>query len=37
MLIGNSRIFVGSHYPLDVLAGMTVGFLTGLIITFKKL
>ncbi len=36
MLIGISRIFVGSHYPLDVLAGMAVGFLTGLIITIKK-
>ncbi|MEA3506578.1 MAG: phosphatase PAP2 family protein [Elusimicrobiota bacterium] len=37
LLIGISRIFVGSHYPLDVLGGMAVGFLTGLILTFKKL
>jgi undecaprenyl-diphosphatase len=34
--IGLSRIFVGAHYLLDVLAGISFGFLTGLIITHKK-
>jgi membrane-associated phospholipid phosphatase len=35
--IGLTRIFVGSHYFLDVIAGMTVGFLTALLIFRKKL
>ncbi len=29
LLIGYSRIYVGVHYPLDVLAGAALGFLCG--------
>lgn len=36
-LVGLSRIFVGEHYFLDVLAGMALGFITGIIVSFKKL
>ena len=35
LAIGLSRVFVGSHYFLDVVAGMSIGFLTGIIITKK--
>lgn len=31
LLVGVGRIFVGVHYPLDILAGGTVGFLSALI------
>ncbi len=36
LIIGISRVIVGSHFPLDVLAGMTVGFLSALFIIYKK-
>jgi membrane-associated phospholipid phosphatase len=37
LFIGLTRIFVGSHYFLDVLGGMTIGLLTAMIVTRKKL
>lgn len=37
LLIGFSRIFVGMHYYLDVIAGMALGFITGIFITYKLL
>ena len=37
LLIGLTRIFVGSHYLLDVTAGMLVGFLTALLISKRFL
>jgi len=36
-LIGISRIFVGSHYFVDVIAGMVIGFVTGLVVIYRKL
>ena len=32
ILIAISRIYVGVHYPLDVLAGMLIGFIIGYIL-----
>jgi len=29
--IGSSRVFVGQHYPIDIFAGWTFGFLLGLV------
>ena len=38
-LVSYSRIYVGVHYPLDVLGGMVLGFLVTLLvlIAYKKL
>lgn len=39
ILIGLSRIVIGVHYPLDIIAGIFVGALVGLFFTklFKKI
>lgn len=39
ILIGFSRIIIGVHYPIDIIGGLVVGVLIGLICTeiFKKI
>ena len=38
ILIGFSRVYVGVHYPLDVLAGFLVGIYDGIVVyIFKEL
>ncbi|MFQ6069975.1 MAG: phosphatase PAP2 family protein [Candidatus Aminicenantales bacterium] len=37
LLIGMSRIFLGAHYFLDVIAGMALGFTSGISITYRFL
>jgi undecaprenyl-diphosphatase len=32
VLIGVGRVFIGAHYPADVLAGALVGFAVALVI-----
>ncbi|GEM_PF-1625929 len=34
VLIGFSRIILGSHYFMDVVGGMTIGYTTGIVITY---
>jgi len=29
LLVGYSRIYVGAHFPLDIIAGGTIGYLSG--------
>ena len=37
LLIGLSRIFLGVHYFLDVLVGMSLGFISGILLTHRLL
>lgn len=34
ILVGLARIFVGIHYPLDILGGIVVGILSALVVGF---
>ena len=36
VLIGVSRIFIGVHYPLDVVAGLLVGLGVGTVVTGRR-
>ncbi len=33
LMVGISRVYLGAHYPLDVLAGMAVGIAIGYVLT----
>ncbi len=34
VVIGLSRVIAGIHFPIDILGGLTLGFLVGIIIPF---
>jgi undecaprenyl-diphosphatase len=36
VVIGASRVFIGVHYPLDVVAGLLVGFGVGTVVTGRR-
>lgn len=38
VLIGYAQVYVGKHYPFDIIAGAVFGFLTGILLSiiFKK-
>lgn len=35
-LVALARIYAGTHYPLDVLAGAFIGILPGIVVYYKK-